>query len=181
MSKKTMAITIMGMILFTGLTTVSAIEMKKVDKAECLSYETAIFSMLENFKTNDVNGVMWTTGPISKRISEINLIDGSADNIQQIEEVLDRPKLKSLPFAVIEVSNLTFSITYKRRIFFPWPSYTYATSILNQTEDQFILGKKHTITVKNFEGNFISMINFPLRPCRFSFGGFYEEAIITYE
>lgn len=139
-----------------------------------LSYKPAMLSDKKNLKVIDLNGVMWTTGPISNRIAKINFIDGSADEIKEIKEVLNKPKLNSLPFGVIEVSNLTFSVTYKRRIFFPWPSYIYSTQILSPIEDKFIMNKKHTITVKNLEGYFTSMINFPMRPCRFTFIGFYE-------
>ncbi|UCD13638.1 MAG: hypothetical protein JSW60_08790 [Thermoplasmatales archaeon] len=129
-----------------------------------------------------VGGSMWTTGPIFKIIAEIDLISGPSSKIQQIDRILKRPKLRLLPFVLVKISDLEFSVTYKKNLFFLRllsPSLTYATASLSVQDQHFIVNIAHTVTIKNFDGYFLSMRNLILHPARFIFVGFFDEAVVT--
>lgn len=125
------------------------------------------------------DGGMWTQGPIRKWIAEINLIDGVPSEIERIEKILNRPKLRILPFAIIKVTNLDFSVTYKRNMIFLITSLTYSTAVAGFDTFEIIFNRAHTVTVNNLDGLFLFMKTLPLCPSRFLFFGLFEELTIS--
>jgi hypothetical protein len=124
------------------------------------------------------NGVMWTEGPLREWMTEIDLIDGSPSEIERINKILDRPKFRLLPFAIVKITNLDFSVTYNRNMLFIFPVLAYSTAVLSTEENHYIHNDAHTVTVNDLEGYFILMKTLPLRPAHFTFIGFYNELTI---
>ena len=141
-----------------------------------------IYTGLEQEITSPVlqlqNGVMWTQGPIREWMTEIDLIDGAPSEIERINKILDRPKLRLLPFAIVKVTNLDFSVTYNKNMLFVFPMLSYSTAVLSGIENHYIHNDAHTVTVNGLEGYFLLMKTMPLRPALFTFTGFYNEITI---
>jgi len=124
------------------------------------------------------NGVMWTEGPFREWITEIDLIDGSPSEIERINKILNRPKFRLSPFAIVKVTNLDFSVTYKKNMLFIFPVLAYSTAVLSAEENHYVHNDAHTVTVNDLEGYFLLMKTLPLRPAHFTFIGFYNELTI---
>ena len=124
------------------------------------------------------NGVMWTQGPLREWMNEIDLIDGSPSEIERINKILHRPKFRLLPFAIVKVTSLDFSVTYNKNILFVFPILSYSTAVLSGEENHFVHNDAHTVTVNGLEGYFVLMKTMPLRPALFIFSGFYNELTI---
>jgi len=160
-------------IIFTNTTTAIKIN-KYPSSTDQHSTETVETLVLE--------GSMWTTGPILKLIAKVDLISGPPEKIQQIEKILKRPKLRILPFTIVKVSNLEFSVTYKRNLFFLRllsPSLMYSSAVLSSQDQYFIVNIAHTIKVDNFDGYFLLIKNILLHPSRFIFIGFFDNLLVT--
>ena len=147
------------------------------------SYATPdIYTGLEQEITPPViqfqNGVMWTEGPLREWMTEIDLIDGPPSEIERINKILDRPKLRLSPFAIVRVTNLDFSVTYNKKTLFIFPLLAYSTVALSVEENHYVHNDAHTVTVNGLEGHFLLMKTMPLRPAHFTFVGFYNELTI---
>jgi len=141
-----------------------------------------IYTGLEQEITTTViqfqNGVMWTEGPFREWITEIDLIDGSPSEIERINKILDRPKIRLSPFAIVKVTNLDFSVTYNKKMLSIFPILSYSTVALSGEENHYVHNDVHTVTVNGLEGYFLLMKTLPLRPAHFTFTGFYNELTI---
>lgn len=125
----------------------------------------------QNFSlSNNQATLISTAGPVTPLITTIQLLNGSSDEITQINRILDSRMLHLvLPVAVIPVEHLDFTITYKLNGLFFKGKFSYYTSItdyMNGTisNSTSIINKKHTIHVENFGGVFLFTRATPFRP-----------------
>ncbi|MCX6664475.1 MAG: hypothetical protein NT038_00205 [Euryarchaeota archaeon] len=125
----------------------------------------------QNFSlSNNQTALISTAGPITHHITNIQLLNGSSDEITQINRILDSRMLQLvLPVAVISVEHLTFTITYKLNGLLPNGKFSYYTAVtdyMNGTisNSTSIINKKHTIHVENFGGVFLFTRATPFRP-----------------
>jgi len=113
------------------------------------------------------NGVMWTEGPLREWMTEIDLIDGSPSEIERINKILDRPKFRLSPFAIVKVTNLDFSVTYNKKTLFIFPLLAYSTVALSSEENHYVHNDAHTVTVNGLEGPFPLDENHAFTPSSF--------------
>lgn len=143
------------------------------------SSNNLVVNNVETQRISFSDGAMWTEGPIKKWMAEITLIDGSPSEIERIEKILKRPKLRILPLIIIKVTDLDFSVTYKRNMIFLMPSLTYSTVAGGFDTLEIIFNRDHTVVVDNLDGLFLFMKSLPLRASRFLFFGQFEEITIS--
>jgi len=120
--------------------------------------------------TNDQTTLISTAGPITPLITTIQLLNGSSDEITQINRIINSRMLHLiLPLIVIPVEHLDFTITYKLNGLLPKGKFSYYTSVTNYmngtiSNSTSIINKKHTIHVENFGGVFLFTRATPFRP-----------------
>ena len=143
------------------------------------SMSSVVGSEVNSQRISVMEGAMWTEGPIREWIAEIDLIDGSPSEVEQIENILNRPYLRILPFRFIKVSDLDFRVTYKRNSFMLAPLLSYSTVAADFDGLEIVINRAHTVTVTNLDGFFVFIKTIPLRPARFFFFGQFEEITIS--
>ena len=192
-------------IITIGTIPVVAAELKSIPEDITQDFpfvDEAIKSLEENITFGDCFVI--TGGPVLKLYSNVDLINGSKIQTKLIERNLNRRLLRAsiiLPYVGILVSNLTFSVEYKKDIVKNKSRFTYFTtnaSVIydengtyqNVTNLSIIRNDPHKVTVENFTGLFIFMkarlfvLRAPLgtklyQPAKFAFAGFCEK--ITFE
>ena len=119
----------------------------------------------------DENETLWdyavtTIGPISKIISQVELLDGPESQMMKIRSILDRTLLRIFPALPVAVFGLNFTVYYKRDIGLIGTRFSYETlyaetvydengTFFNLTNVTFLINKIHKIKVVNFTGVFI--------------------------
>jgi hypothetical protein len=149
------------------------------------------FFKIEEIKVNNESQIYFTsTGPLALRITKITLLDGEPNQIQKLERIINMRILHYLrPFTIVPISDLNFSITYRRDLLFNRPKFSFATGVFeqvseNETESLLLTNIEHTAIVKEFNGFFLySRAHlFRLRPvyhsARFMFFGSCEDTTI---
>ncbi len=147
--------TVLCALLLCSTTTVGAVQPTTVQKIS---------------PTNDQTILISTAGPVTHLITKIQLLNGSSDEITQINRIINSRILHlMLPLIIIPVEHLDFIITYKLNGLLPRGKFSYYTSFTNYMNGTIfnstsLVNKKHTIHVENFGGVFLFTRTTPFRP-----------------
>jgi hypothetical protein len=125
-------------------------------------------------------------GPILKKTTEITLISGNPSEIQKIENVLTRNIIQfMLPNFVMDVTNLSFNVSYKSDRLFPFLRFCYRTEYADFENGMFtnittFFNQKHKATIIGLNGAFMlhRWRPFRFRPAQFMFYGNCKDVIV---
>lgn len=119
-----------------------------------------------------------TIGPVSKKYSDLNLLDGPTLKVIQINRNLNKRLIRSsivLPVLLINVKELSFTLTYIKDLknnskfsyatLFGEAIYDEKGNYVDMTNETYLYNKINKISVENFTGYFIF---FRTRAFRFS-------------
>ena len=119
-----------------------------------------------------------TIGPVSKKYSNVNLLDGPTLKVIQINRNLNKRLIRSsivLPVLLIKAKGLSFTLTYKQDLknnskfsyatLFGEAIYDEEGNYVDMTNETYLYNKINKVSVENFTGYFIF---FRTRVFRFS-------------
>jgi len=148
-----------------------------VDDAEDLSKKYFEIMQLGENKTEIVTG-----GPIGPflNIAEINIIDGEPLKVILLRWILNTHVRFIRRFVPIEVSDITFSIRYTKKVLdLPLINRCSYCTYIGGDYDVNFSSEKHTLIVSGFNGTF-GYFRKPIRlyPAYFSFTGYCDDLIL---
>lgn len=171
MNRKVIGVIVCVSILMLGSLPVMSADVledgKKVDLKSYLLEKTQ--KLVDDNITLPPNFVI-TSGPISKFITEFEVLDGPEKQTTKIEKLMNRkfvPFSRVIPVYVVFVFGMNFTIEYKNHLRFR-SRFVYATVngsvIFNEsgfpediTNVSYIHNQPHKIKVENFTGIFMFM------------------------
>ena len=188
MKKKLAGMALLCILLLSG-SLVSAIEINiPIEDIEDMGDTIDIDEI--TIDNNQTRTILVTNGPIARRLTGISLTNGSNSQIQQIQRIINRRILQFIrPLAIIPVSDISFSITYRRNIISPRSGFSFQTTTTDYVNGSItntitVRNERHTVIVEDFTGFFYSLRGRPIRPLKlrpasFGFVGSCESAIIV--
>lgn len=124
--------------------------------------------LVDNENVTTIGELVISTGPVSKVYSEVELLDGDADQMKIIQRNLDKKLFRFsrfLPFIFVPVFNLSFTVEYKLDLE-NGSKFSYLTlnttlmadnqtgEIVNSTDHTYCYNTIHKVHVENMTGLF---------------------------